>query len=215
MTGGRAHALGIDPGKQGGAGLLDESARLVYGWWSWSEHRRKGPRKVTIYETIVMSSLGGPRTFPSQGAAIEAIFAQVDAIRTYNDVLAPMTVGVEGLFAKIHMTKEGKASAGPEPFACSENAGRWMYAIEARGLSSLRPPAIEWRPEVADIPAETERAEAKRLALVRARLRFDWSRVGGFPEMLPKDEREGVCEALFIGAFVSGRTRMGQLAYGA
>lgn len=127
--------LGIDPGKNGGAVLLDSAHTLVQAWW-WQ------PCKAGGYE--VQSQYGD---------ALGFWWHSLTELGGYLPTL--QRVAVEGLFA-------GRARQAI--IGTAETAGELLGAIAPKVEQVLRPPASRWRADLLRLPGGTKAAQADRYA---------------------------------------------------
>lgn len=173
-----APALGIDPGKTGGGGLLAADGRTALASWSWSP---SGDGYV-----VWRWRADTDRTPPSLWRA---------ALCHVGSLIAADVRGVLGEAPDLTLCIEGLYVDPRWPATAIELAEATGALVDPlRVLASgevLRPTAAKWRPAVLSIPANTPVAEAEAAAVraVRAGL------VLGLPELTDGHVAEGLCLA--------------------
>lgn len=127
--------LGVDPGKNGGAVLLDSTLALVQAWW-WR------PCKA-----------GGYEVQSQHGDAIGFWWASLTELAGHLPTL--QRAAVEGLYAG----RAGQAIVGT-----AETAGELLGAIAQRCSDVQRPMASQWRGGLLRLPPATKAAQADKYA---------------------------------------------------
>lgn len=173
-----APALGIDPGREGGSGLLDSDGRTALATWSWSP---SGEGYL-----VWRWRADAPRTSPSLWRArLCGVGALIAAdVREVLGEAPELVLCAEGLFVhpkRVHGVIE-----------LAEATGELLGPIrELTDAEPLRPRAAVWRPEILGIAPNTpaDRAEAVAVHAVRLGL------VRGLPELVDGHVAEGLCMA--------------------
>lgn len=181
-----APALGVDPGKTGGACLLASDGRTVLATWHW---------RPSEWASVVWSSL---RDDPCWKGGLYGVTMQV--VADVRELLGPhpdLTVAVEGLFVpsgRTHGVLELAEATG-------ELIGPIRSFIQGE---PLRPRAAVWRPAVLGLAPNTEAAKAEAAAVraVRAGL------VAGLPELEDGHVAEAACIARWGWATARGSAQL-------
>lgn len=198
MTAQPPPALGIDPGKTGGAVLLDQDGRSMLAAWSWCP---SGEGETAGYS--LSSAVDDQYSVGDWRSALVRVGDQIasDVRRTLGE--APdVVLCCEGLF----VDPRWPATA----IALAEATGALLDPLLALASGEvLRPLASTWRPAVLRIPASTPAAQAEAAALraIRAGL------VRGLSELENGHVAEAACLALYAWSQARGSVQL-ELASG-
>lgn len=182
--------VGVDPGVQGGAVVLDPTGRAVLAWAAW--------HPVTHGWRVRVSRVAAPVEHTTLGDALSDALGVVPAVGAL--------AALEDLF--IPTRKDGAGVLAPgEIGQLYEAAGRALALLEIRTSAPVaRPSSAAWRARAWGSWGRT-RGDAKAAALRLAPILADWSRAPLSPD-LTADEREGVCEALGIARWLDTTRRL-------
>lgn len=168
--------LGVDPGAEGGAVLLDVDGRTVLDWWLWRPRDRKDEARgwalwghgwADWTEHVSLSELGDE--------IAEDVDRQLEA--------GLVSLVVEGLFVprpRDGLTcwrgqRETEAYLGRvrSTLTLAENTAELMGPLRAAAVEIHRPKASTWRAAVLGLPRNvaSDVAERTAIALCRATLR--------------------------------------------